>query len=56
MLSFFDWEQDGIIDHVGIVEKVENNIIYTIQGNSANDECKRNSYSIDIFGFGTMQQ
>ncbi|MEG0709305.1 MAG: lysozyme family protein [Longicatena sp.] len=54
-IIFFDWENDGISDHVGIVEKVENNIIYTIEGNSIGDECKGNSYSLKnkvIFGFG----
>lgn len=51
---FFDWENDGISDHTGFVEKVENGIIYTIEGNS-NDQCKRNTYTIGtnvIYGFG----
>lgn len=54
-LIFFDWQQDGISDHVGIVEKIENNIIYTIEGNS-NDQCKQNTYTINnyvIYGYGT---
>ena len=42
---FFDWDQDGIPDHVGIVEKFENNIIYTIEGNS-NDACVQNRYYV----------
>lgn len=53
-LIFFDWQHDGTSDHVGIVEKVENNIIYTVEGNS-NDECKQNKYSVNsnvIYGFG----
>ena len=53
-LIFFDWENDEIPNHVGIVEKVENNIIYTIEGNS-NDACKGKQYRIDnhsIFGYG----
>jgi len=53
-IIFFDWENDGIADHVGIVEKVENGIIYTIEGNS-NDQCKRNTYEIGskfIYGYG----
>lgn len=53
-LIFFDWQQDGISDHVGIIEKVENDIIYTIEGNS-NDQCKQNTYKMNssiIFGFG----
>lgn len=53
-LIFFDWQQDGISDHVGIVEKVDSDVIYTIEGNS-NDQCKQNTYKINsskIFGFG----
>lgn len=55
-IIFFDWEVDGTVSHVGIVEKVENNKIYTIEGNSTNDDCQERSYSIDnrfIYGFGT---
>lgn len=37
MIIFFDWNdengQDGESDHVGIVEKVENGIVYTVEGN-----------------------
>lgn len=54
-IIFFDWEQDGKADHVGIVEKVENNVVYTIEGNS-NDECRINNYGVnskDILGYGT---
>ncbi|MDD3264128.1 MAG: CHAP domain-containing protein, partial [Candidatus Nanoarchaeia archaeon] len=54
-IIFFDWEQDNIVDHVGIVEKVENNEIFTIEGNSL-DECRRNEYDLNskvIFGYGT---
>lgn len=55
-IIFFDWEVDGQVNHVGIVEKVENNIIYTIEGNSTNDTCRKKQYIINsdvIFGFGT---
>ncbi len=55
-IIFFDWEQDGKANHVGIVERVENNSIYTIEGNSINDECRQQIYSINddvIYGFGT---
>ncbi len=38
-IIFFDWDdengQDGLSDHTGIVEKVENGRVYTIEGNSA---------------------
>lgn len=52
---FFDWEGDGETDHVGIVERVENGTVYTVEGNSG-DECRQNSYSIGssvIYGYGT---
>ena len=42
-------------DHIGIVEKVENGIIHTIEGNS-NNEVKRNTYRIghgNIRGFAS---
>ena len=43
-IIFFDWadSNDGKADHVGIVEKVENNTIYTIEGNTKGDVCKQN--------------
>lgn len=40
---FFDWggsRSRAAIDHVGVVERVENGKIYTIEGNK-NDECVR---------------
>jgi len=57
-IIFFDWDdggQDGSSDHVGIVEKVENGRVYTIEGNSG-DSCRQNSYPIgyyEIYGYGT---
>ena len=55
MLIFFDWAtQDGVPDHVGIVEKVENGIVYTVEGNSR-DMCRQNQYSLGssvILGYG----
>ncbi len=53
-IIFFDWEPDNDCDHVGIVEKCENGIVYTIEGNSA-DKCLQNRYyvgSSQIFGYG----
>ena len=54
-IIFFDWEGDGETDHVGIVERVENGTVYTVEGNSG-DACRQNSYSIGssvIYGYGT---
>ena len=53
-IIFFDWEGDGETDHVGIVEKCENGVIYTVEGNSG-DACKQNQYSVgssSIYGYG----
>ena len=65
MLIFFDWDtpngkygpQNALADHVGIVEKVEDGIVYTIEGN-CQDECKRNQYPIgwyEIMGYGGIR-
>jgi len=53
-IIFFDWASDGLADHVGIVEKVENGFIYTVEGNSG-DRCIENRYylgSAPVYGFG----
>lgn len=53
-LVFFDWKNDGSIDHVGIVESVVDGTIYTIEGNSG-DKVARRSYPIgygQIVGYG----
>jgi len=53
-IIFFDWEGDGTTDHVGIVGKVENGTVYTIEGNSG-DACKQKSYGVGsnvIYGYG----
>lgn len=59
-LIFFDWadelgNRDGNGDHVGIVEKVEDGMVHTIEGNTG-DTCDRRQYelnSLDILGYGT---
>ena len=56
MIIFFDWEPDGNPNHVGIVTKVENGYIYTVEGNSS-DAVRERSYSANsdhIFGFGIV--
>lgn len=60
-INFFDWDnkgpsgsQDGESDHVGIVEKVENGTVYTVEGNS-DDSCRENHYFVghyEILGYG----
>ena len=61
-IIFFDWDnkgssgaQDGQSDHVGIVERVEDGIVYTVEGNSG-DSCRQNHYAVgyyEILGYGT---
>lgn len=46
-IVFFDWNSDDIADHVGIVEKVEDDVIFTIEGN-VNNECINKSYPLNL--------
>ena len=53
-IVFFDWGNNGTIDHVGIVEGVSGGTVNTIEGNSG-DKVARRSYSIgssNIYGYG----
>lgn len=53
---FFDWEQDGIADHVAIVEKIESGLIHTVEGN-INDSVVQKQYSLEdvsIYGYGII--
>lgn len=53
-IIFFDWGNDGSIDHVGIVVSVKKGAVYTIEGNSGN-MVRRQSYPIGddrIYGYG----
>lgn len=53
---YFDWEQDGHTDHVGIVEYVADGRVHTVEGNSG-DRVRRSSYVMGsrvIFGFGVV--
>ncbi len=54
MIIFFDWDDDGVSEHTGIVEKCEDGLIYTIEGNS-HDVCRRKWYAAEekcIMGYG----
>ena len=55
-IIFFDWDHDGICDHVGIVERCDGTTVYTVEGNSG-DAVKERSYSISsdsIMGYGMV--
>ena len=62
MIVFFDWDdpdgsagpQDGESDHTGIVERVKDGVVYTVEGNSG-DSCRENHYPVgyyEILGYG----
>lgn len=53
-IIFFDWGGNGTQDHVGIVEKVDNGYVCTIEGNSG-DAVRRQKYKVgyyEILGYG----
>ena len=53
-IIFFDWGNDGTIDHVGIVENVIDGVVHTVEGNSG-DKVRRKSYLVGssvIYGYG----
>ena len=56
-LIFFDWNRDGVSDHVGIVEYCDGAYVHTIEGNTSGDVCKQNTYSVGytgIVGYGLL--
>ena len=55
-IIFFDWDHDGVSDHVGIVESCDGTTVYTVEGNSG-DAVKENSYTVhsaSIMGYGIV--
>ena len=54
-MIFFDWDADGISDHVGIVKSYSNGTVYTLEGNSGDSTKERNygKTSQYIMGYGT---
>ncbi|MBR2390006.1 MAG: CHAP domain-containing protein [Mogibacterium sp.] len=56
-LIFFDWDQDGGRDHVGIVTAVVDDKVFTVEGNSS-DLCRQKRYYLDdpaIYGYGVIK-
>ena len=62
MIVFFDWNkestngQDGVADHTGIVEYVENGIVHTIEGNWGDSVAQR-EFPVgyyEVLGYGYM--
>ena len=64
MIIFYEWDspngssgpQDGLSDHTGIVERVENGIVYTVEGNSGDScrQCQRAVGNYEILGYGVL--
>ena len=56
-LIFFDWEQDGVADHVGIVEMCKHGVVYAIEGNTSNQVASRYYLqdSSQIMGYGIIR-
>ena len=55
-IIFFDFERDGVLDHVGIVESCDGKTVTTIEGNSSN-ACRQLSYRVgssQIAGYGLV--
>ena len=61
-LIFFDWKdsktnkRDGEADHIGVVERVSDTTVYTIEGNSGR-AVSRQEYALDskdILGYGNL--
>ena len=56
-LILFDYNQNRVPDHIGIVEKVEGNVIHTIEGNKSK-MVKRQAYAIgnsQIYGIAVVE-
>lgn len=54
---FFDWDEEGSADHVGLVVGTDGAYVYTIEGNR-DDVCIARAYSLDfkyILGYGLME-
>ena len=55
-IIFFDWDHDGMCDHVGIVERCDGTTVYTVEGNSG-DAVRERNYAISsdsIMGYGMV--
>lgn len=57
MIIFFDWDGNGVSDHVGIVKACKDGKVYTIEGNSG-DVCREMRYAVGskyILGYGSTK-
>ena len=57
-IIFFDWEKDGLSDHVGLVKELVDTNVITIEGDSGN-RVAQNKYELHddrIVGYGVLTQ
>lgn len=56
-LIFFDWNNNGVVDHVGYVLKVSNDSVYTIEGNVDHKDVRKKKYPLNsnyIYAYGVL--
>ena len=56
MIVFFDWDEDGLPDHMGIVDRRDGEKVFVLEGNSGN-KCLRNAYDTEssaILAYGAI--
>ena len=52
-IVFYDWDDDGVADHVGVVEAVNSDgSFYAIEGNTSDQVARRHRFMRDVYGFG----
>lgn len=57
-LIFFDWDNDGMANHIGIVEYYYKGYVYTVEGNR-DDQCVEKHYPVNsrkILGYGIIKE
>jgi surface antigen len=61
-MILFDWDGDGVADHIGLVEKVNSDgSVTTIEGNTSNPKTgqegvwRRTRYESTILGYGNAK-
>lgn len=56
-LIFFDWNNNGVIDHVGYVLNVSGDNVYTVEGNVDHKDVRKKKYPLNsnyIYGYGVL--
>lgn len=52
-IVFFDWDDDGVADHVGVVEALNaNGSFKSLEGNTSDMVARRTRFMSDVLGFG----